>query len=421
MFRGAAREKVRKKTSKERNLTISVHNPDQYMAALRTIIAQGRKRIGLLVGAGASAGMAKPDGSYPLIPAVAGLTEQVLTTLAPTYQKQIDGLKAELAQHDIETILSRIRSLSQVIGSAKVHDLDGPGFATFGNAICAEIGKIVDIRLPVTGSAYADLVNWITGTMRDYPVEIFTTNYDLLFEEAFESVRAPYFDGFTGGREPFFDPVSVSRSDLPARWTRLWKLHGSLGWRASAKGEVIRTGQSSASHLVFPEHLKYDQTQKAPYAALLDRLRTFLLTPDTLLVSIGFSFADAHIAARLDEALAANPSSSVFAFQFKMIEEEGPACDLARRLPNFSVYARDQAKVNGIRGAWKAPAELPNKDWGPIRSTYLDKDGHFILGAIEPFARFFAASRSVQAFPAAPLSTPTVATSSPTTGTTAVE
>ena len=56
---------------------------------------------------------------------------------------------------------------------------------------------------------------------------------------------------------------------------------------------------------MFPEHLKYDQTQKAPYAALLDRLRAFLLTPDTLLVSIGFSFADAHIAARLDEALEA--------------------------------------------------------------------------------------------------------------------
>ncbi|MBL4918661.1 SIR2 family protein [Tabrizicola sp. DMG-N-6] len=395
-------------------MTVSVHNPDQYMAALRTIIAQGRKRIGLLVGAGASAGMAKPDGTYPLIPAVAGLTDKVLTTLGPTYQQQIDGLKSELDKHDIETMLSRVRSLSQVIGVAKVHNLDGLGFATFGEAICSEIGKIVDVRLPGTGSAYADLVNWITGTMRDYPVEIFTTNYDLLFEEAFESVRAPYFDGFTGGREPFFDPVSVSRSDLPARWTRLWKLHGSLGWRASEKGEVIRTGQSSASHLVFPEHLKYDQTQKAPYAALLDRLRAFLLTPDTLLISIGFSFADAHIAARLDEALAANPSSSVFAFQFKTLEEEGPACDLARRLPNFSVYARDQAKVNGIRGAWKAPVELPNKDWGPIRSTYLDKDGSFMLGAIEPFARFFAASRSVQAFPTQTVPTPPAVAPLPT-------
>lgn len=386
-------------------MSVSVHNPDQYMAALRTIIAQGRKRIGLLVGAGASAGMAKADGSYPLIPAVAGLTDKVLGILEPTYKKQIEGLKAELSQHDIETILSRIRSLSKVIGNAKVHELDGPGYAKFGEAICVEIGKIVDVRLPSAGSAYANLVNWITGTSRDYPIEIFTTNYDLLFEEALESVRAPYFDGFTGGREPFFDPVSVSRSDLPARWTRLWKLHGSLGWKAGNKGEVIRTGQSSATHLVFPEHLKYDQTQKAPYAALLDRLRAFLLTPDTLLISIGFSFADSHIAARLDEALAANPSASVFAFQYKTLAEEHSACDLARRLPNFSVYAQDQAKVNGMRGPWRAPSELPSKDWGPIRATYLNTDGNFTLGGIEPFARFFAASRSIQAFSTPPAAT----------------
>lgn len=377
------------------------------MAALRTIIAQGRKRIGLLVGAGASAGMAKPDGTYPLIPAVDKLTETVLVTLAPTYQAQIEALKSELPQHDIETILSRIRSLSKVIGAAKVHGLDGKGFSAFGEAICTEIGKIVDVRLPMPGSAYANIVSWITGTSRDYPIEIFTTNYDLLFEEAFESVRAPYFDGFTGGREPFFDPVSVSRSDLPARWTRLWKLHGSLGWRASDKGEVIRTGQSSASHLVFPEHLKYDQTQKAPYAALLDRLRAFLMTPDTLLISIGFSFADAHIAARVDEALSANPSATVFAFQYKNLDDEHSACDLARRSPNFSVYARDRAKVNGMRGPWKAPVDLPSKDWGPIRSTYLDGEGNFTLGAIEPFAKFFAASRSIQAFSTPPfVSTP---------------
>jgi hypothetical protein len=69
----------------------------------------------------------------------------------------------------------------------------------------------------------------------------------------------------------------------------------SLGWAGNAKGEVVRTGNATATHLVFPEHLKYDQTQKAPYAALFDRLRAFLMTPDTLLISTGFSFADAHM------------------------------------------------------------------------------------------------------------------------------
>lgn len=144
-------------------MTLNVHNPDQYMASLRTIIAQGRKKIGLLVGAGAPAGMPRADGTYPLIPAVVGLTLQVLTALNPKYGTQIAGLKAELPKDDIETILSRVRALSKVIGKSKVHDMDGLGFEKFGQDICTEIGKIVDARLPRPESAYADLISWITG------------------------------------------------------------------------------------------------------------------------------------------------------------------------------------------------------------------------------------------------------------------
>lgn len=373
------------------------------MAALRTIIAQGRKRVGLLIGAGAPAGMVHDDGSSPLIPAVAELTKQVLTKIAPIYQTQIDGLKTDLNKSDIETMLSRIRSLSSVIGNTKVHGLDGPGYRVMAETICLEIGRIVQVRLPKNISPYGELVSWITGASRTHAVEIFTTNYDLLFEEAFERVRAPYFDGFAGAREAFFDPASVSGDQLSTRWTRLWKLHGSLGWKANEQGEVIRTGQADVTHLVFPEHLKYDQTQKAPYAALLDRLRSFLATEDTLLISIGFSFADAHITARIDEALAANPAASVFAFQYQSLEKETCAREIALRRPNFSVYARDMAVINGIPAKWSPPSELPTRDWAPIRESYWapPSDGlpnEFTLGAIDCFAHFFANSRSPLAF-----------------------
>lgn len=386
----------------------SVHNPDQYMTSLRIIIAGGRKRIGLLVGAGAAAGMKGGDGSYPLIPAVAELTARVLKALEPTYGKPLAALLKEISpKEDIETLLSRARTLSKVIGSAKIHELDGVGYETLCKEICEEIVKIASVSLPQEGSAYSEIATWIIGASRDHPVEVFTTNYDLLLEEALERIRAPYFDGFTGGREPFFDPVSVSNNDLPARWTRLWKLHGSLGWRPNDKGEVVRSGVANSNYLIFPEHLKYEQTQKAPYAAFLDRLRAFLATPDTLLIAIGFSFADAHISARIAEGLSANPSASVFAFQFKKIEEEVCARELAMKLPNFSVYARDAAVINGVCGAWRVPTELPSKDWGPIRSSYWakpssDAPADFTLGAIESFARFFSASRSTQIFSTAP-------------------
>jgi hypothetical protein len=142
--------------------------------------------------------------------------------------------------------------------------------------------------------------------------------------------------------------VSIARNDLPARWTRLWKLHGSLGWGTDERGDVVRGRTASSNYLIFPEYLKYDHIQKAPYAAMFDHLRSFLATPDTLLITIGFSFADAHVSACVDEALAGNPAASAFAFQFRALNDEVYARDLVLRRPNFTVYATDQAVVNGV-------------------------------------------------------------------------
>lgn len=385
-------------------MNTSVHNPDQYMASLRQIIAQGRKRLGLLVGAGAPASIYPPGADKPLIPAVADLTDMVLESLKGEYGETLDAVRDEIDNSNIEIILSRVRSLGGVIGKTKVHGLDGKGHKKLSEAICKQIGTIVNQPLPDGPSPYTELVTWISGTDRDHPVEIFTTNYDLLFEQALERMRVPYFDGFTGASQAFFDPSSVATNDLPPRWARLWKLHGSLGWTPNARGEVIRTGQPHFTHLVFPEHLKYDQTQKAPYAALFDRLRAFLMTPDTLLIATGFSFADAHISARIDECLAANPSASVFAFQFKPLNQEVQACAIAGRRANMSLYSPDGAMINGIAAPW-LPGELPTRDWGAIRATYWGIDekaggAQFQLGRFDRLSRFFASSRAAQHLPA---------------------
>lgn len=379
---------------------MNVHNPDQYMASLRQILAQGRKRIGLIVGAGAPVGIKKSGSTEPLIPAVEGLTSIVLATLQEKYGITLAGIVSELENPNIETILSRVRSLSGVIGKATVHGLDGAGFKDLGDAMCTEIGKIVDQDLPAGPSPYTEIVAWITGADRPHPVEIFTTNYDLLFEQALERSKTPYFDGFSGAYEPFFDPSSVASNDLPSRWARLWKVHGSLGWTTNAKGEVIRAGQRQATHLVFPEHLKYDQTQKAPYSALFDRLRAFLMTQDTLLIATGFSFADAHISARIDECLAANPTASVFAFQFKKLDEEPYAAEIAMRRSNMSVYCPDKALINGVAAPWM-PGDPPSRNWNAIRDSFWtssgkDTDSKFELGSFDRLARFFASSGSTQ-------------------------
>lgn len=382
----------------------TVHNPDRYMGDLRQIMAQGRKRIGILLGAGTPASILIAEGTgklskggRPLIPTIDGLTRTVLESLNKTDSGVIKKVCEDLEPSpNIERILSRIRSLAEVIGCHSIYGCDGSSFSTLSDRICERIGVTVGACLPEESNPYTELASWIGGADRLNPIEVFTPNYDLLMEESLERTETPYFDGFSGGFEPFFDPVSISNSDLPSRWVRLWKLHGSLGWAVNGRGGIIRGKGREATKLIYPDHLKYDKIQKLPFTALFDRLRKFLTTPDTLLLSCGFSFADPHIIAVIDESLAANPAGSVFAFQYKPLDDELSACALARKRPNMCVYAQDGAVVNCIPAPW-VPGELPSPNWQSIRASFwgkrdFDEGGKdiFLLGDFASFARFVA-------------------------------
>lgn len=391
-------------------MTIVVHNPDRYMAELRQILAQGRKRIGLLLGAGAPASLkVNPEtGSLDangeaLIPTIAGLTSRVLDELAAS-QVALLSVRDDLpAESNVEHVLSRVRSLSNLIGTQRMYGTDASGFREMAEQICVGIGRLAAAPLPAEQNAFTELAAWIGGTERAHPVEVFTPNYDLLIEEALERAEIPFFDGFTGSHEPFFDPASIARNDLPSRWARVWKLHGSIGWRESGES-VVRAGGRNATGLIYPDHLKYDHIQKLPFTALFDRLRAFLLHPDTLLVSCGLSYADAHIAAVIDECLSANPSASVFAFQFGELEGAAEACRIASKRTNMSVYARDGAQINCIQAPWRV-GELPARDWASIRESYWRNDeggSSFLLGEFVHFCRFISLIHAEQEPPEEP-------------------
>ncbi len=381
----------------------SVHNPDRYMMDLRQILSQGRKRVGVFVGAGAPVSIKVDkegrldENGDSIIPDVSGLTTQVLEKLNNADKNAVDALfpkndKGENNKANIEVILTQIRRLSQAIGESKVHGLNASEYEELAEHICSHIGKIVAPKLPKGPSPYAELVSWIGGINRDHAVEVFSPNYDLLMEEAFENARFPYFDGFTGAHRPFFDPASLNDSELPARWSRIWKIHGSLGWKIS-DSEIIRTGDRKNADVIYPEHLKYDHIARQPYSALFERLRNFLSTPDTLLVCCGFSFSDAHITSVFDEALSANAHSSILAFQYGNLSLESPVAELALKRPNISAYGRDGAIISGVHGKWSL-GKSPSEEWDNIRRTYwgknTDGNGEFILGNFADLARFFA-------------------------------
>ena len=340
------------------------------------------------------------EDGQPLIPGVAGLTDAVVDAMPHEDREIIAILRSEIDGNvNIESILTQVRRLAQAIGTSSVHGLDGRAYSELGQRICAEIGRKVCPHLPAGGNPYSELVSWISGTQRTHSVEIFTPNYDLLIEEAFERAQVAYFDGFTGSHAPFFAPASVASDKLPSRWSLLWKLHGSLGWRV-AENTVIRTGKRKATELIYPEHLKYEHVTRLPYSALFERLREFLTTPDTLLFCSGFSFADSHICAVMSEALAANAHTAIFAFQYRSLDHEGAARQLAQSRPNMSVYARDGAVIKGVTGSWQLD-NSPSEYWTNIRSTFWGDESQgepaeFLLGDFAELARFLALTQAQQ-------------------------
>ena len=166
----------------------TIHNPDRYMVDFRHILSQGRKRIGLLVGAGAPVSV-KVDSNrkisatgMSLIPDISGITKKVLEGLNEEDKKVIEALLPDLDKSpNIETILTRVRRLSEALGSVVVHGKDSKGFEGIAENICKKIGEIVSAELPAGQNPYTELVSWIGGTHREHPSRYLhqTTTYCL--------------------------------------------------------------------------------------------------------------------------------------------------------------------------------------------------------------------------------------------------
>ena len=199
-------------------------------------------------------------------------------------------------------------SLANRRGSAPILGISKVELSDLDEKICSLIAEEIRKPLPAYRNSYNRFASWIGGVNRDSPTEIFTPNYDLLFEQALEQHPLPHFDGFVGSREPWFDLSSIEHDAIPARWTRLWKLHGSINWErieetvnGTKSTRVVRVTREAAPGkvMIYPSHLKCDQSRRMPYLAMLDRLRAFFHGKDApRLVVCGYSFLDEHLRLR---------------------------------------------------------------------------------------------------------------------------
>jgi hypothetical protein len=364
------------------------HDAERHLGSLVQALSQDKRTFGFFLGAGCPTSVRVDVGGTtgPLIPAIAGLTNDVAAILATgasakpfatiVSQLQSDGL----ANPTVEDILSRTRGLIQVVGAGDARGLSKKELDDLDTAVSNAIAGRVNRQLPSGANGYSRVGTWLASTTRTYPVEIFTTNYDLLIEQALEANKVPYFDGFVGSDRAFFDLHSIEEEEMPKRWVRLWKLHGSLNWEFN-KGEVVRSSVSSpgGKRVIHPSHLKYDESRKMPYLAMMDRLRAFLKRPSATLITCGYSFSDQHINAAIVDSIRSNPTAVVFGLLYGPLSAYSTVTSLAAHRSNLCLFAEDAAVVSGKQAPWEdrqlasAPPSTAQLTWTPVASVAPSK------------------------------------------------
>ena len=176
---------------------------------------------------------------------------------------------------------------------------------------------------------------------------IFTSNYDLAFEYAFDNLGIKYIDGFSGFHHRYFKPetfnydifypgsTTAGKVQRIEKVVRYFKLHGSISWvsdgqrtpsnvygieempielikrKAEDKKDVFDYGNL----MIYPTAVKKSYTLDLPYSELFRHFAFCISQPQSVLFTVGYSFCDEHFNDIIYQALS-NPSFTLIIIDF---------------------------------------------------------------------------------------------------------
>jgi len=366
---------------------------------IREQLASDRRRLAFFFGAGTSMAVG--------LPGIDSLSTQVVERLEEPDKAQLKKVQDDLRTGaNVEIVLDQIRACSELFGDSEEKEYGGLKGASAAReldmAICGAICEIVSGDPPKGLRLHQTFAQWLRALhrSRDLPVEIFTTNYDLLLEQGMEISGVPFFDGFVGSVAPFFAPESVDAEAEkvdewcypPRAWTRLWKVHGSINWRmqrdiATKRNRITRVSGSEAKKgeelMIFPSREKYTQSRKLPFIAFQDRLRKLLSTGEGLVVVVGYSFLDEHLNEILFQGLRSNPRLAITGLIYSELTDK--LVEYGKDCRNLMLCGADKACIGGIVAPWGEPRKRKDDQPWPF---WDDASKHFTLGDFNSFTSF---------------------------------
>ena len=228
------------------------------------------------------------------------------------------GYDSIAEKENIEALLSRCEALLQVKPAKDVRDFVNESKRVILEKCSKFLNPADDDQL----AAHRTFLHRLSRRrVRDSRLKLFTTNYDLCFENAAGRQGLVALDGFSFTQPRHFDPrffaYDIVRRPLTGEETgtplegvfHLYKLHGSVNWSRNADGDIMMTASPTPEQacLIYPAKGKYQQSYVQPHLELISRYFAGLREPNTCLLVVGFGFNDDHLAEPILTAVQTNP------------------------------------------------------------------------------------------------------------------
>ena len=289
-----------------------------------TFFRQSFKHIVILAAAGTSLDNGSNKGETRN-----GLWKSGRDTIKQLYKEILpcdNKLRRIANDKDIEAFLSHIL-LVEKISEEKASQL---------KPLREQLEKIIrnacQLELDSSNAPHKTFLDKITARKASEPrVQLFTTNYDTLFEQAAQEGGYAVIDGFSftsprtfSGRYFDYDIVQRERTRLKdeesfvSKVFHLYKMHGSLTWERTEQGRIQQVNSTESPLIVYPASDKYESSYEQPYFEMMSRFQQALRRENALLIVIGFGFRDKHIQNVILEAVNQNPS-----FQLVIVNYNG--------------------------------------------------------------------------------------------------
>lgn len=208
--------------------------------------------------------------------------------------------------------------------------------------------------------------------IRDPRLKVFTTNYDLCFEQAASALGGVVIDGFSFTPPRHYDPryfgydiirrprSSEDQGNYLEGVFLLYKLHGSVNWARSANGLIQEKTNPSPDEacLIYPARGKYQQSFLQPHLESISQYLAALREPNTCLIAIGFGFNDDHLSEPLLSAVRSNPHLRLIIANPGITDQEREGVNANRYWRDFFTLAKEGEDVWFINASFQDFAKL---------------------------------------------------------------